>query len=154
MRNILVIGATGQIGSELTMELRKRYGNLHVVAGYIPGAAPDGDLKESGPAEIVDVTEVHTIESVVKKVHNRHYLQLGCLVVGSSRIETRTGLEDRNRRFVECARSGTCLSLCCLYAKFHRLFRTRNTACHDSAGHHPAAAYHVRCHQGYHGAAE
>lgn len=67
MRNILVIGATGQIGSELTMELRKRYGNLHVVAGYIPGAAPDGDLKESGPAEIVDVTEVHTIESVVKK---------------------------------------------------------------------------------------
>ena len=49
------------------MELRKRYGNLHVVAGYIPGAAPDGDLKESGPAEIVDVTEVHTIESVVKK---------------------------------------------------------------------------------------
>ena len=27
MKNILVIGATGQIGSELTLELRKRYGN-------------------------------------------------------------------------------------------------------------------------------
>ena len=32
MKNILVIGATGQIGSELTLELRKRYGNDHVVA--------------------------------------------------------------------------------------------------------------------------
>ena len=33
MKNILVIGSTGQIGSELTMELRKRYGNEHVIAG-------------------------------------------------------------------------------------------------------------------------
>mgnify|MGYP000658089024 CR=1 FL=1 len=36
MKHILIIGATGQIGSELTMELRKRYGNTNVVAGYIP----------------------------------------------------------------------------------------------------------------------
>ena len=43
MKNILVIGATGQIGSELTMELRNRYGNENVVAGYIPGAEPKGD---------------------------------------------------------------------------------------------------------------
>ena len=34
MKNILVIGATGQIGSELTLELRKRYGDDHVVAGH------------------------------------------------------------------------------------------------------------------------
>ncbi|MEG1563202.1 MAG: GDP-mannose 4,6-dehydratase [Bacteroides sp.] len=66
MKNILVIGATGQIGSELTMELRKRYGNTHVVAGYIHGAEPKGDLKESGPSEIVDVTNADMIESVVK----------------------------------------------------------------------------------------
>ena len=51
MKNILVIGATGQIGSELTMELRKRYGNTHVVAGYIHGAEPKGELKESGPSD-------------------------------------------------------------------------------------------------------
>ena len=52
MKNILVIGATGQIGSELTMELRKRYGNEHVVAGYIPGAEPKGILKDSGPSTL------------------------------------------------------------------------------------------------------
>ena len=38
MKNILVIGATGQIGSELTMKLRNIYGNDHVVCGYIPSA--------------------------------------------------------------------------------------------------------------------
>ena len=34
MKNVLIIGSTGQIGSELTMELRKRY-NGNIVAGYI-----------------------------------------------------------------------------------------------------------------------
>lgn len=66
MKHILVIGATGQIGSELTMELRKRYGNENVVAGYIQGAEPKGELKESGPSAIVDVTDIEMIESVVK----------------------------------------------------------------------------------------
>ena len=67
MKNILVIGSTGQIGSELTMELRRRYGGDHVVAGYIPAAAPKGELKESGPAEVVDITSPEMILSVVKK---------------------------------------------------------------------------------------
>lgn len=67
MKNILVIGATGQIGSELTMELRKRYGNQHVVAGYIVGAEPKGILKESGPSAIVDVTNAEMIANVAKQ---------------------------------------------------------------------------------------
>ena len=67
MKNILVIGATGQIGSELTMKLRGIYGNEHVVAGYITGAEPKGVLLESGPAEICDVTDCAGIDAVVKK---------------------------------------------------------------------------------------
>lgn len=69
MKNILIIGATGQIGSELTMTLRGIYGNDHVVAGYIKGAEPKGVLLESGPAEICDITNAEMIASVVKK-HN------------------------------------------------------------------------------------
>lgn len=69
MKNILIIGATGQIGSELTMELRKRYGNDHVVAGYIHGSEPKGELKESGPSEVVDVTDGEMIDAAVKKYH-------------------------------------------------------------------------------------
>lgn len=67
MKNILVIGSTGQIGSELTRELRKRYGNDHVVAGYIKGAEPTGELLEAGPAEEADVTNAEMIAAVVKK---------------------------------------------------------------------------------------
>ena len=67
MKNILVIGATGQIGSELTMKLRSIYGNDHVVAGYIHGAEPKGVLLESGPAEVCDVTDRPAIDAVVKK---------------------------------------------------------------------------------------
>ena len=67
MKNILIIGATGQIGSELTMELRKRYGSDHVVAGYIRGCEPKGELKESGPSAEVDVTDGEMIANVVKQ---------------------------------------------------------------------------------------
>lgn len=64
MKNILVIGSTGQIGSELTMELRKRY-NGNVVAGYISGAEPKGILAESGPSALVDITNGQQIADTV-----------------------------------------------------------------------------------------
>lgn len=67
MKNILLIGSTGQIGSELTMALRKAYPQGQVVAGYVPSAPPKGDLLESGPSEIVDITNAQQIADVVKK---------------------------------------------------------------------------------------
>lgn len=66
MKNILIIGATGQIGSELTMLLRKNYSG-NVVAGYIPGAEPKGELKESGPSAIVDITNPQQIADAVNE---------------------------------------------------------------------------------------
>ena len=69
MKNILVIGSTGQIGSELTMELRRRYGNEHVVAGYIRGCEPKGVLAESGPSAETDVTNGEAIAAVVSRYH-------------------------------------------------------------------------------------
>ncbi len=66
MKNILIIGSTGQIGSELTMYLRQHYGNEHVVAGYIKGAEPKGELLESGPSAVTDVTDAQAIADVVK----------------------------------------------------------------------------------------
>lgn len=69
MKNILVIGGTGQIGSELIMKLRGIYGNDHVVCGYINGAEPKGILLESGPAEVVDITNAEQIAAAVDKYH-------------------------------------------------------------------------------------
>ena len=67
MKNILVIGSTGQIGSELTMKLRKIYHQGRIVAGYIPGSAPTGDLLESGPAEQANVCNGQQIADIVDK---------------------------------------------------------------------------------------
>lgn len=68
MKNILIIGSTGQIGSELTMMLRNLYSG-NIVAGYIPGAEPKGELKESGPSAIVDITNQQQIADAVEKYH-------------------------------------------------------------------------------------
>ncbi|MGP1477304.1 MAG: NAD-dependent epimerase/dehydratase family protein, partial [Phocaeicola sp.] len=68
-KNVLIIGSTGQIGSELTMKLREIYKNGNIVAGYIHGAEPKGELAESGPSEIVDITNTQQIADAVKKYH-------------------------------------------------------------------------------------
>ncbi len=66
MKNILVTGACGQIGSELTMVLRKRYGNDNVIAtGHI--TKPSDNLLNSGPFVFIDCTKIETIVEVVKK---------------------------------------------------------------------------------------
>jgi nucleoside-diphosphate-sugar epimerase len=67
MKNILVIGSTGQIGSELTMKLRTGIPGSLVVAGYIPGAEPKGVLLESGPAEVADVCNAKQLAAIVDK---------------------------------------------------------------------------------------
>jgi nucleoside-diphosphate-sugar epimerase len=66
MKKILVIGAAGQIGSELTLELRKIYGGENVIAGEIKDSASD-KVMESGPFVKVDITDRNSIASVVKK---------------------------------------------------------------------------------------
>lgn len=67
MKNVLVIGSTGQIGSELTMKLRKTCPHGRIVAGYIPGSAPTGELLDSGPAEQANVCNGKQIADIVDK---------------------------------------------------------------------------------------
>jgi nucleoside-diphosphate-sugar epimerase len=55
MENILIIGAAGQIGSELTIELRKIYGSEHVFATDLKQATKD--ITEGGPFQILDVMD-------------------------------------------------------------------------------------------------
>jgi len=65
MKRILVTGACGQIGSELTPALRARYGSENVVASDI--AEPTPALRDAGPFEFVDVTRREQIEEVVER---------------------------------------------------------------------------------------
>ena len=66
MERFLVTGSVGQIGSELTLALRERYGNYNVVAGGRK-TQPSDELRDSGPFEIVDCTEIEAVNRVVKK---------------------------------------------------------------------------------------
>lgn len=66
MKRIMVTGAVGQIGSELTMALRKKYGNDNVLAtGH--KTQPKPELRSSGPFEFINVSQKETVEGVVKK---------------------------------------------------------------------------------------
>lgn len=62
---ILILGAGGQIGTELTTELRKTYGNNNVIMADIRELK--GDLFEAGPFEVVNVMDKDTLLQVVRK---------------------------------------------------------------------------------------
>jgi nucleoside-diphosphate-sugar epimerase len=59
MERILVIGCSGQIGSELTLALRKIYGNENVFATDIK--QPPADILESGPFHVLDVLDYNNL---------------------------------------------------------------------------------------------
>jgi len=63
---ILVTGALGQIGTELTMALRHRYGSTNVVATDCR-PQPSGKLRDSGPFHSVDVLDLEALDRVIRQ---------------------------------------------------------------------------------------
>ncbi len=76
---ILVIGACGQLGSELTLELRNLYGGKNVIAADI--APPEQtDLLESGPFEKVDVLDAKVLADLASKYKFKHIYHLAAVL--------------------------------------------------------------------------
>lgn len=67
MKNVLVVGSSGQIGSELTMTLRKLIPSGNIVAGYVKGAEPKGELLETGPSAEANVLDAKQLAEIVDK---------------------------------------------------------------------------------------
>src|SRR4051812_23164846 len=65
--SILVIGAKGQIGSELVDELRRIYGESNVIATDIK--MPSDDFVKGGPFYQLDVLDFPAVVEIIKK-HN------------------------------------------------------------------------------------
>ena len=61
---ILVIGSSGQIGSELVVRLREVYGNSSVIASDIIKSSEE--IMQSGPFEYLDVTDAKKTLEVVE----------------------------------------------------------------------------------------
>ncbi|MDP4163000.1 MAG: L-threonine 3-dehydrogenase [Bacillota bacterium] len=67
MKRIMITGALGQIGSELTLKLREIYGSDNVIATDI--RKNESEAAQSGPFETVDVTDLNAMVETAKK-HN------------------------------------------------------------------------------------
>lgn len=75
---ILIIGACGQIGSELTLKLREIYGNNNVIASDIREG--NENLMKSGPFEILNAMDAEAIAKIVEKEQiNEVYLMAAML---------------------------------------------------------------------------
>jgi nucleoside-diphosphate-sugar epimerase len=75
---ILIIGAGGQIGSELTLKLREIYGNNNVIASDIREG--NENLMKSGPFEILNAMDAEAIAKIVEKEQiNEVYLMAAML---------------------------------------------------------------------------
>lgn len=66
IKKILVTGAVGQIGSELTVALRRKYGAENVVATDKKDKPPE-DFKIPGPFYVADVNDINPLEEIVRK---------------------------------------------------------------------------------------
>ena len=82
MSKTIVIGASGQIGSDLTLELRNRFGNDNVIASDIKNAADD--VMSSGPFETLDVMNESGVAAVFKKHDISKVYLLAAMLSGSA----------------------------------------------------------------------
>ncbi len=82
MEKILVIGCSGQIGSELTLELRKMYGDSNVIATDIRQAS--AEIIESGPFEILDVLDEAKLGLIVEQENITQIYQLAAILSGNA----------------------------------------------------------------------
>ena len=79
--NILVVGSSGQIGSELVLELRKSYGEDHVIASDIVESSVE--VMNFGQFEILDITDNEKLLRIVKK-HNISQIYLLAAILSAN----------------------------------------------------------------------
>lgn len=75
---ILVIGSSGQIGTELVVELRGLYGDSNVVASDIIPSS--NEIMRSGPFEKLDVTDNNLLLEIIKKHKISHVYLLAAIL--------------------------------------------------------------------------
>ncbi len=87
MDNLLVIGAAGQIGSELVVELRKIYGGEHVFATDIKQPSPD--VFDGGPFQILNVMDdKQLIHFIIRHKINQIYHLAAVLSGNAEKLPT------------------------------------------------------------------
>lgn len=78
MKRIMITGALGQIGSELTLKLREIYGTDNVIATDI--RKNESEAAQSGPFEMVDVTDAKSMLDTAKKYNVDTVIHMAALL--------------------------------------------------------------------------
>ena len=89
MNRILVIGASGQIGTELVMELRSQYGSKNVVASDIKDASDE--VKSSGPFEMLNILDPKMLRNIIDKYNIKEVYLLAALLSATAEQKPMTG---------------------------------------------------------------
>jgi len=85
--NILVIGASGQIGTELTPALSEKFGHENVVMADLQ--EPPSYLKEKSPFEILDVQEQDKLKKIVEQYNITQIYNLAAILSAKAEKEPR-----------------------------------------------------------------
>ncbi len=97
-KSILILGACGQIGTELTFALREKFGGESVIASDIREGSEV--LMESGPFEILDATDYDALEEVVAYYEiNEVYLMAAMLSATAEKFPLRAWNLNMNSLF-------------------------------------------------------
>ncbi|MFP5470436.1 MAG: NAD-dependent epimerase/dehydratase family protein [Bacteroidia bacterium] len=87
----LIIGSSGQIGTDLALELRKQRGNDNVICSDLKPSS-NSELAD-GPFEVIDVMDKNRIEQVIKKYEIKEVYLLAALLSATAEKNPKLGWE-------------------------------------------------------------
>ena len=82
MKKVLIIGAAGQIGTDLTIELRNRLGGENVVATDINLASDE--VMQGGPFENLDAMNEERLKEIIEKYKITEIYHLAAILSGNA----------------------------------------------------------------------
>lgn len=101
MKKILIIGSTGQIGSELSIRLRSIYGTDNVICGYFAPPFPEGFF-EAGPTVEINALNADQIAETVKKYNIDTIYNLAAILSATAEKNPKLGWDVGVGSLINC----------------------------------------------------